>query len=218
MCGRFTLTQADPHAIQQQFALSSAPADLHPRYNIAPTQAILAVTGAEAEWLRWGIVPAWAKEAKPKPLINARAETILEKPTFRKLFQTQRCLIVADGFYEWVTDEHNQRQPMFIRLEGQPVFAMGGLWSFDKATQQTQCSIITTSANPAMEAIHHRMPVIVGPHHYADWLTHDPEHLAAIHALCQPFEGPLQISAASPQVNFAAQDDPSLLIAPTRLL
>lgn len=214
MCGRFTLTQANPQAVQQQFNLTTAPTDLQPRYNVAPTQSILVVKeGLEPQWMTWGILPAWAKD-KPKPLINARSETILEKPTFKKSFQNQRCLILADGFYEWRTDEQGKKQPMFIRLEGQPLFAMGGLWTHDKATNTDQCAIITTSANPAMKAIHDRMPVILAPHRYADWLTHDPAHLAEIHSLCAPFADKLEITPASPKVNSASHDDPSLLLPP----
>ena len=183
MCGRFTLT-ADPDVIREAFALgpASAPAlaELAPRYNIAPSQPVAIVaadsTGArKLEFFKWGLVPAWAKDPKiGYKLINARAETLAEKPSFRTALKKRRCLILADGFYEWKKDG-KAKTPMRIQLKSGEPFAFAGLYEFWKPADSDaflkSCVIITTAPNPLMEKIHDRMPAILKPKDYDLWLT-----------------------------------------------
>jgi putative SOS response-associated peptidase YedK len=180
MCGRFTLTKSGD-ALAQAFNLEEIP-EIAPQYNIAPTQNIVAVLRnpeskkRQAQQLRWGLIPSWAKDASMgAKLINARAETVAEKPSFRSAFKHRRCLIVADGFYEWQKQE-NKKQPYYFRLlNGQP-FAFAGLWEkwqSPDGEEITSCTILTTEANELMQSIHERMPVILNPQDYDLWL--DPE-------------------------------------------
>jgi putative SOS response-associated peptidase YedK len=159
-----------------------------PRQNIAPTQAILAIVQPQVESLRelrplrWGLVPSWAKDRGiGAKMINARAETVDEKPSFRTAFSRQRCLIPADGYYEWITTESG-KQPMLIEQSTHQPYCFAGLWEqnrslpFDKDSEPTQakplvtCTIITTAANPSMASIHDRMPVVIEPANYGRWL------------------------------------------------
>ena len=180
MCGRFTL-RTPASAIAEQFSLLEVP-DLQPRFNIAPTQPVAVVRvdsplplgeaqGArfaqrELVFLHWGLVPSWADDPKiGNRMINARAETAAEKPSFRTAMRRRRCLIVADGFYEWKTVA-KRRQPMFIHLRDGRPFAFAGLWeSWEGADHSAleSCTILTTSANDLVRPIHDRMPVIIAP-------------------------------------------------------
>src|SRR5690349_12578782 len=172
MCGRFTLKQ--PRRIP---IINFDDADLPilpPRYNIAPTQDVLTVVerenSREARMLQWGLIPFWSKE--PKGIINARVETIAEKASFNESFQKRRCLIFADGFYEW---ERNGKisQPYYFQLKDGEPFAFAGIWDRWKGAGRsiTTCAIITTTANELLATIHHRMPVILEPESYDLWLT-----------------------------------------------
>jgi putative SOS response-associated peptidase YedK len=181
MCGRFTLT-ADAAELQEAFAGFTFPSELAPRYNIAPTQPVLAIPNdgrMQAELLVWGLVPAWAKDAAiGSRLINARAETLAEKPSFRAGFKYKRCLIPADGFYEWkVIPGTKTKVPHYIQLTGGKPFALAGIWdewrSPDGASIKT-CTIITTEPNSLMAMIHNRMPVILKPEAFATWLDPAP--------------------------------------------
>lgn len=174
MCGRFTLKQ--PRRINViNFDESDLPT-LPPRYNIAPTQDVLAVVqremNREARMLQWGLIPFWSKE--PKGIINARVETIAEKASFNESFQKRRCLIFADGFYEW---ERNGKisQPYYFRLRDEEPFAFAGIWDRWRANDRviTSCAIITTKANELLATIHTRMPVILPPELYDFWLDED---------------------------------------------
>jgi putative SOS response-associated peptidase YedK len=180
MCGRFTLS-ANAARLQEFFPLFEIP-ETTPRYNIAPTQQVLALRQEEggkprACWLRWGLIPSWAKDKKiGASLINARADTVASKPAFRAAFKRRRCLILADGFYEWRKAEKASKQPFHMRLnDGQP-FAFAGLWEVwhgeDKAIESS--AIITTDANDVVRPLHQRMPVILGAPDYTRWL--DPTH------------------------------------------
>lgn len=181
MCGRFTLTTS-PQQVASLFAdLDVDIPDFRPRYNIAPTQEILAVRQEESRYqaapLRWGLIPFWAKDmAIGNRLINARSDTVAEKPSFRAAFKSRRCLILADGFYEWKA-VNKRKQPYWIRLEDRQPFCFAGLWESwrDKQTNESvmSCTIITTDANDSIQQLHHRMPVIMEPADYAVWL--DPE-------------------------------------------
>ncbi len=171
MCGRYTL-RATKKDIGHEFEIEeeNLPVIRYGRYNIAPTQDVLAVirspeTGLrELRLLRWGLIPSWAKEKGiGNKMINARAETVHEKPSFRAAFRARRCLILADGFYEWRTID-KKKIPHFIHLPGERVFAFAGLyevWNSPEGEKITSCTIITTSANEKMKSLHDRMPVIL---------------------------------------------------------
>ncbi|HXR96665.1 MAG TPA: SOS response-associated peptidase [Terriglobales bacterium] len=180
MCGRFTLTKP-PDIITQHFGLAGhggMDALCMPRYNIAPTQTIFALRHIEGRRelipARWGLIPAWAKNANA-PLINARADTLALKPSFREAFRQRRCLIPADGFYEW-QPAGKRKQPWFISLVNQEVFAFAGLWEAWRAPDGTltpTCAIITTTPNERLASIHDRMPAIIPPAAYDEWLVGD---------------------------------------------
>ena len=177
MCGRYTLT-CTPEVLAEAFRLEAAP-DHQPRYNVAPSQAVVCVREApparirEAVTLRWGLVPSWAGDpAMGMKLINARAETVAEKPSFRKPFRERRCLVPADGYYEWKR-EGSRKQPYHIRLNSERPFAFAGLWDrWTGADGKTieSCAILTTTPNERLASIHDRMPVILPPVAYEPWL------------------------------------------------
>ncbi len=174
MCGRYTLRTSSAE-VARQFGLFDVP-DLPPRYNIAPTQTVAVVRGnapRELALLRWGLVPSWA--ASPPagaPLINARAETAATKPSFRSAFKSRRCLIVADGFYEW-RKLGNARQPYYIHRRDDGLLALAGLWECRTQAGESleSCAIITTAANATMQPLHDRMPVIIARDNFDTWLT-----------------------------------------------
>ncbi len=180
MCGRFNLAST-PKQVKEAFNLPSL-FDLHPSYNITPGQAILAIVPSEettdgnqhnqAVQLYWGLIPSWSKDRKiSQHLINARAETIAEKPSFRSAFMKRRCLIPATGFYEW-RQTGQGKQAYHITHPNHQVFAFAGLWEHWEQGGETvySCTIITTSANQLMLPIHSRMPVILDPQNYVNWL------------------------------------------------
>ena len=174
MCGRFTL-HTPPAALAEYFDIDAIP-DMAASYNIAPSQPVAAVRrpGEHREMvlLRWGLVPSWAKAAKTNySMINARAETVAEKPAYRTAFRQRRCLIPADGFYEW-RQTPDGKQPYYIRMQRDGVFALAGLWEhWEKQDEVVEsCSIIVTEANDTIRPVHDRMPVIVAPRDYAAWL------------------------------------------------
>ncbi len=195
MCGRFTLT-VDPAQLKMFLDLNDVPIDLSPRYNIAPTQPVAVVTNPidrKVQIFQWGLIPSWSKDPSiGSRLINARAETLEEKPTFRGPFKRHRCLVLADGFYEWKKVSENGKevkQPYFIRLKNDQPFALAGLWDHWTAPngdERLTCTIITTTPNELMAEIHDRMPVILTGEAMWDWL--DPQASPiALHALLQPF-------------------------------
>lgn len=218
MCGRFTLT-VSPDQLQAAFDLSEPPpAELGPRYNIAPTQPVALVTNQlprKLELFKWGLIPAWAKDPKiGNSLINARGETVAEKPAFRAAFKRRRCLILADGFYEWKKDGKT-KTPMYIQLKDGAPFALAGLWEVWQAADGSSvptCTIITTTPNKIMETIHDRMPVILPPKAYATWLTPGELTAAEAHALLQPFAASkMKARAVSTLVNNPRVDDVRIL-------
>ena len=182
MCGRFTLF-ADPADLQELFNLSAPPpADVAslvaPRYNIAPTQPVAVIANGETrvlELFKWGLIPSWAKDPKiGNRMINALAETLAEKPSFRTALKKRRCLILANGFYEWKR-EGKSKTPMYIQMKDGRPFAFAGLWEAWKSPDDREawiksCTIITTEPNALMEKIHDRMPVILKPEAFALWL------------------------------------------------
>ena len=194
MCGRFTQT-ATPKVIAEQFDLDEFPL-FPPRYNIAPSQHVAAirlnpeVAKRECVALRWGLIPSWAKDLKiGNQCINAKAETVAEKPAFRAAFKKRRCLVMADGFYEWQL-QGKHKQPMWIGLRDRRPFAFAGLWEHWSPTDGEpieSCTIITTQPNALMESIHTRMPVILDAKDYAAWLDPAFQHVDILNALLRPF-------------------------------
>jgi putative SOS response-associated peptidase YedK len=191
MCGRFTLT-ADLETLQTQFGLTdTGQMSLEPRYNIAPSQPIAVITNQDRhalQFYRWGLIPSWAKEASiGNRMINARVETLHEKPSFRTALQQRRCLIPADGMYEWVT-EGRQKTPMHIYKADKAVFAFAGLWEIWRNPEGQpvySTTIITTAATGFMKTLHHRMPVILPAERYEAWLAEKPPALPELQALLQ---------------------------------
>lgn len=219
MCGRFTLI-ADPDVIQMTFALEALPAGLAPRYNIAPTQPVLALTNEEtrrASLLHWGLIPSWAKDPSVgSRMINARSETLAEKPSFRNAFRRRRCLIFADGFYEWQASGKAKR-PMYIRLDDGKPFALAGLWEAWQVPESgdwlRSCTIVTTDANPFMAALHTRMPVILDREAQDLWLTPGEVPAEALLPLLRPYERSEAMSAyeVSRLVNSPHNDAPGCI-------
>ncbi len=217
MCGRYTLT-SPLEGVRQVFDFVERP-NLAPRFNIAPTQEVAAVRlgddGARHfVALRWGLIPAWAKDAAiASRLINARGETVAEKPSFRSAFAQRRCLIIADGFYEWKT-ENKKKQPYRIVMADRRPFAFAGLWENwrDPASGDSveTCCIVTTDANTTLAPIHHRMPVILDPGDFSAWLD-CAGPAAAAQALLKPYPGKMTAFRVSPRVNKVANDDAALL-------
>ena len=182
MCGRFTLT-VDPAEMAETFGNFEFPTQFAPRYNIAPTQPVLAIPNNaknQADFFIWGLIPSWSKDpAIGNKLINARGETIAEKPSFRGGFKYKRCLILADGFYEWKSQPGAKtKTPYFIHMKDRKPFAFAGLWdewqSPDGGSLRT-CTIITTEPNELMSSLHNRMPVILNPGDYDLWLDPAPQ-------------------------------------------
>ncbi len=187
MCGRFTLS-TPAQTLQQIFDLNETP-NLSPRYNIAPSEAIATVRLPEAhavrrlDRLRWGLVPPWAKEpGVGARMINARSETVATNPSFRSAFRRRRCLIPADGFYEWQQRERG-KQPFYMRMQDGLPFAFAGLWEHWEGPQGARletCTILTTEPSDLLRPVHNRMPVILDPGDWDLWLdptVHDPERL-----------------------------------------
>lgn len=221
MCGRFSQTQSG-ETLAQIFQLSTVP-DWSPRYNVAPTQAVPAVIHPKSDellrsepgdrafrLLRWGLVPSWSKDVSiGNRLINARAESVAEKPSFRTAFKRRRCLILADGFYEWKTIEKRKQPYYFRRTDGAP-FAFAGLWERWESAGDVldTCTIITTEANSVVEAIHDRMPVMLEPADYDLWLNPEtrPDPL---HRLLRPYTAEaMEAYPVSLQVNRPENDRP----------
>ena len=219
MCGRYNLI-TDAQALVDFFDIGQNlfdTGDLSPHYNIAPGQAVPIVrqgdAGRELLPAKWGLVPHWSKEAKPKySTINARAETVAEKPTYRDAFKRKRCLIPATGFYEWKR-EGDKKTPYHIRMKGGELFAFAGLWDhWDKEGKGfDSCSIIVTAANAAMRPIHDRMPVILDPAQYNSWLNPAHFNRARLESLLVPYAGRLETWPVSRRVNSPANDEPECI-------
>ena len=218
MCGRFTLA-SEVEQLQERFAFEPGEMVVQPSYNIAPGQNVVAVVrdGAvnRAGWLRWGLVPSWAKDVKiGYKMTNARVETVAEKSSFRSALRQRRCLVLADGYYEW-RREGKQKIPMYIRLSSRNPFAFAGLWETWQGAEGeplSTCTILTTAANAALQAIHHRMPVILDPAREALWLDRevtDPEHLLPL--LNPALPEAIEAYAVSTWVNLARNNSPACI-------
>jgi len=220
MCGRFTLT-VNPADLQDAFSNYSFPEKFAPRFNIAPSQPVLAIPNDDkfrADFFVWGLIPMWAKDPSiGSRLINARGETLAEKPSFRGGYKYKRCLIVADGFYEWKAfGEKKSKSPYFIHMKDRKPFAMAGLWDTwegpDGSSIKT-CTIITTQPNELMQLIHDRMPVILHPRDYAKWLNPAPQTPENLQPLIKPFPADdMSAYPVSTLVNKTTNDKPELVV------
>ena len=213
MCGRFTL-RTPPRVLIDEFDLSPDQRLLfEPRYNIPPTVDVPVVRLTDGKrtlsMMRWGLIPSWIKEPKKAPLLNnARAETVAEKPSFRTAFQYRRCLIPADGFFEW-RREGKLKRPYYFRRPDERPFAFAGLWERWKDIES--CTIITTDANDLMAPIHDRMPVILGRNDYAVWLSRSSSEVIKLLAPCPADE--LVCYPVNPVVNDARNEGPQCVEA-----
>jgi len=220
MCGRFTLT-VNPADLQEKFSDYAFPSQFAPRFNIAPTQPVLAIPNDEkneASFFIWGLIPMWAKDPSiGNRLINARGETLEEKPAFRGSLKYKRCLILADGFYEWKSvPGRKAKPPFFIHMKDRQPFAFAGLWdswNSPDGSQIKSCTIITTEPNDLMAIIHNRMPVILHPRDYAKWLDPSPQTPESLKPLIKPFPADaMDAYPVSPLVNKPANDIPELVV------
>jgi putative SOS response-associated peptidase YedK len=219
MCGRFTLA-ADPSELGDEFEGVQFPQGLGPRYNVSPSQPVLAIRNdgkQQADFLVWGLVPSWAKDASiGSRLINARGETLAEKPAFRGAYKYKRCLIPADGFYEWKAEQGRKtKTPYAIRMKGGRPFAFAGLWDEWHSTDGSvlySCTIITTTPNALMAPIHNRMPVILQRQDYDEWLDRSPRPAGTLDTLLRPFPGELlEAYPVSTLVNSPSNDSPECI-------
>lgn len=222
MCGRYTLATPNPAEVRGRFPVGEA-IEVRRRYNVAPGDEVLAVTTdkdgrSRGELLRWGLVPSWAKQPDTGlKMINARVETVGERPAYRRAFERYRCLIVADGFYEWRRQPAGPKQAFHIARADGGLFAFAGLWSIwhgeDGQTLRT-CTILTTAANAAIAPLHDRMPVILAPEAEPAWLepADSPEHLRRLLGGLDP--GGTALRPVGPAVNDARYDGPDCLAPP----
>lgn len=218
MCGRFTL-YSPLQEIVERFNVAEWKVSFEPRYNIAPSQQVLAVVSDGEKnrmgYLKWGFIPRWSKEPSiGHNMINARAETLAEKPSFRHAYQKRRCLIIADGFYEW-KKEQDRKVPMYIQLNNQKPFAFAGLWErwiSSEGEDVTTCTIVTTKANEFMIPIHHRMPVILTREQESVWLDRKITDPHILNHLLQPIASEeMTAYPVSTLVNSPKNDHASLI-------
>ncbi|MGH2863097.1 MAG: SOS response-associated peptidase [Solirubrobacteraceae bacterium] len=224
MCGRYSLKPVDPAQLRARFPIGESLAVEPPYYNITPGSDVLAVTTdredrPRGERLRWGLVPSWAKDTRVGvKMINARAETLAERPAYRRAFERYRCLIPADGFYEWQTVPGEKRkQPFHVTTAGGGLFAFAGLWSVwhrGEPEELRSATIITTAANAAVAPIHDRMPVILPAEAEALWLAHDAPHTELERLLLGLRAEQMSLRPVGPAVNDARYDGPECLFDP----
>jgi putative SOS response-associated peptidase YedK len=218
MCGRFVIT-SPPQALRQIFGYAEQP-NFPPRYNIAPTQPIPVVITENGvrhfRLMRWGLLPAWVKDPRKFTLlVNARAETVKERPAFANAIKRRRCLIPADGYYEWQTSEQRKRPYFIHRRDGRP-FGLAGVaetWIGPNGEELDTVAIVTAPASADLAALHHRVPVTIGPGDFERWLdcyAHDVD--AAMALLRGPEEGEFAWHQISTRVNRAANDDAQLIL------
>jgi len=216
MCGRFTLVSSFV-AVTERFR-ASAPSNLRPRYNIAPGQEVLCVLRdreTRIEPVRWGLIPSWAKDPSiGNRLINARAETLAEKPSFRKAFAKRRCLIIADGFFEW-RPVGKRKIPVYIFLKSKAPFGIAGLYETWKAPDGKEirtCTIITTDANDLVRPAHHRMPAILPGDVEDRWLDPGERSCEKLLSLLKPYSASdMAAYDVTPVVNNTAHDAPDCI-------
>ena len=218
MCGRFART-ANVEQIQQTFEVTQIEAEPTISYNVAPTQPVAVVVQRDGQraltQMIWGLIPVWAKDVSiGSRMINARAETVAEKASFKRPLKNQRCLIVANGFYEW-QKSGTKKTPMYIQLKSDEPFGLAGLydrWTSPDGLVITSCTVITTSPNKLMEPIHDRMPVILPPKQYAAWLDPTNQNLDALTKLLQPYAATqMRAHAVSTVVNSPRNNTPECI-------
>ena len=218
MCGRFTL-KTSPEALQNELELVLPNTiQLLPRYNIAPSQPVAVVTSGsrrEVALFRWGLIPGWARDPRiGNKMINARAETLIEKPAFRAPLIERRCIVLADGFFEWRPDGRS-KTPTYIQLESRRPFALAGLWDTwvdASGGVRSTCAIITTAPNAFMARYHNRMPAILPRNRVMDWLSPDERNARALVAMLRPWSGePLEAHAVSSLINDPDVDRPECI-------
>ncbi len=217
MCGRFALT-IPPEAVRSYFAFEERP-NFPPRYNIAPTQPIGVVRVRDGarhfDLLRWGFIPGWVKDLKKLLLmINARSETVLEKPAFRNAFRRRRCLIPVDAFYEWQAIAGDNKRPFLIRRPDKNVFAFAGIWEHwmdAEGSEMESAAILTIGANDTLKPIHHRMPVVVAHEDFDTWLENDETNLGQAVDLLHPApDNFFEAFEISDHLNKVKNDDASI--------
>ncbi len=221
MCGRYTLATT-PQELNLRFALAQPPPAALRAYNAAPQLVMPIINGSvprQIEPMQWGLIPAWAKDRSLAfKTINARAETVAERPAYRAAFRYRRCLVPASGFYEWAKAPHG-KQPYFIHLPDEPLFAFAGLydvWHSPDGSELRTYTILTCAPNRLMASLHHRMPVILPRAAEAVWLDPHETRAAAVLPLLQPYPAqPMAAYPVSAAVNSARNDGPAL-IAPLR--
>jgi len=218
MCARFFLFSPD-EAIMRLFRMVNFP-QIAPRFNIAPSQPVLAITngqhGFHVNHFQWGLIPGWLKNPAPgQAMINARSETAATKPAFKNAFRYRRCLIPANGFYEWKSAGNRSKQAMCVRLNDEPLFAMAGIWEQWQSPDGTEletCAVLTTAANGLLETIHPRMPVILRPDQFDRWLSSDTTPLPQLARLLQTFPAEeMQVFPVSSYVNKVVHDSPECI-------
>jgi putative SOS response-associated peptidase YedK len=217
VCGRFTLT-TNLGAIAKRFGAARFLEEVGPRYNIAPTQTVIVVNDDGTRHLtrmQWGLIPSWAKDpAIGNRMINARAETVATKPAFRAALRKRRCLIPADGFYEWQQQER-RKQPVYIALKSREPFSFAGLWESWTAPDGQEiktCTIITTEANEILKPIHDRMPVVLSKDAEAVWLDPTVQDPAKLLPLLKPYPAEeMEVYPVSTKVNSPANDGPGCI-------
>ncbi|PKQ89293.1 SOS response-associated peptidase [Paenibacillus sp. BGI2013] len=195
MCGRFTITDPLDSILDRYYASIADGFEYKPNYNAAPMQYIPTIIGSKngnrLGALRWGLVPTWAKDDKiGNKMINARAETLAEKPSFKRLISSKRCIIPTNGFYEWKKEESTKR-PMRILMKDDSIFSLAGLydtWTDPDGNRLSTCTIITTEPNSLMEVIHNRMPVILRPEDEAEWLGRDNDDVQSLLGFLKPYQ------------------------------
>jgi putative SOS response-associated peptidase YedK len=217
MCGRFTFA-ISPELLAEVFGVTNLE-DLPRRYNIAPTQKVLTIrrngTGNWGSFLQWGLIPSWAKDPSiGSRMINARSETVHEKPAFRTAIRYRRCIIPTQGFFEWM-GEDGKKQPLYIRMKNDSIMALAGIWDHWKnqegETLET-CSILTTASNSLIQAIHDRQPVILHPEEYDLWLDREVTEPEKLLSLFQPYPPDLmEMYKVSPLVNSVRNDSPACI-------
>jgi putative SOS response-associated peptidase YedK len=216
MCGRYTLrTPVD--TLAERFEIDDAPSSVAASYNVAPTQGVATVLIEDGkrklEMLQWGLIPSWADDPSiGNKMINARGETVAEKPSFRKAFRNHRCLVLADGFYEWQKTA-NGKQPYYIRMDDGSPFAFAGLWeSWQNGREIRSATIITTDANDVVAPIHNRMPVILHPEDYQLWLDPDFDEKEPLTTLLKPYPSEaMEAYPVSRRVNSPSNNEPSII-------
>jgi putative SOS response-associated peptidase YedK len=216
MCGRYTLrTPVD--TLAERFEIDDTPSSIAASYNVSPTQGVATVLVEDGkrklEMLHWGLIPSWADDPSiGNRMINARAETVAEKPSFRKAFRNHRCLVLADGFYEWQKTA-NGKQPYYIRMEDDSPFAFAGLWeSWKNGSEVRSATIITTDANDVVAPIHNRMPVILHPEDYDLWLDPDFDEKEPLSTLLKPYPAEaMEAYPVSRVVNSPSNNEPSCI-------